>query len=444
MSIEKSSVASTPKVAGHGGAGNALGKTDRSKAADAAGAGGFAALLTSIDEVDTQAQVLLAQASDAVATADSDTSVFNGFLQSQLTPDFTPGPPTVGSDGGYASGSTQPGTAANNLQADPLNGLLNLNTELASAPAVVSQSQLPFSTVGASGVQPPAPAAETVVQSAKNAPGKHGLDTMPVAQKADPLMSLAVSLQDAVRRIERPVVEGAIVPFAMSGKLQAAGSGLGAAGQQAGKNAHSSDGLALSAFNTLAVTLAGFSGEARGQGSDTDRAPPKSFTQALTQTADGAWAQHSGTSEVQFSSAPSAPDPSAFSPDVYVAEQVSYWVSKDVQNAQLKLDGFGSEPVEVSISMRGNEAIVDFRSDQPEVRQVLESAASHLKEMLSRQGMVLSGVSVGTSSQDASGSQQRKNQAAVRQTKVEMLVSAAAPAPSRMARATGNALDLFV
>ena len=36
-------------------------------------------------------------------------------------------------------------------------------------------------------------------------------------------------------------------------------------------------------------------------------------------------------------------------PEMQVAEQVTYWVSQNVQNAELKLDGLGQSPVEVSI-----------------------------------------------------------------------------------------------
>ena len=77
----------------------------------------------------------------------------------------------------------------------------------------------------------------------------------------------------------------------------------------------------------------------------------------------------------------------AMAPDMQVAEQVTYWVTQNVQNAEMKLDGLGHSPVEVSISVQGNEAQIAFRSDEALTRGVLESAGAHLKDMLQREGM---------------------------------------------------------
>ena len=90
----------------------------------------------------------------------------------------------------------------------------------------------------------------------------------------------------------------------------------------------------------------------------------------------------------------------AYSPEQQIADQVSVWVSQNVQSAELKLDALGKDPVEVSISMSGNEAQVQFRSDTPETRDLLTRAAAQLDTALQREGLVLSGVSVGTSSQN--------------------------------------------
>jgi flagellar hook-length control protein FliK len=116
-----------------------------------------------------------------------------------------------------------------------------------------------------------------------------------------------------------------------------------------------------------------------------------------------------------------------------------------VQSAQLKLDGLGADKVEVNISMNGNEAQVDFRTDQAETRHMLEGAVSQLKDMLSLEGVVLSGVSVGTSSSQQ-GEQQRqaRQQATLRQGKAEVLVPVADVATVKTSRGAGRALDLFV
>lgn len=132
--------------------------------------------------------------------------------------------------------------------------------------------------------------------------------------------------------------------------------------------------------------------------------------------------------------------------EVYVAEQVKYWISNDVQNAEMKLDGIGNNPVEVSISMQGNEAHVAFRTDELQAREALENASLHLKDLLQREGLVLSGVSVGTAGTGAgdSGAQERKP----RQGGRVATVASAQPTPainaSSSGRVAGRALDLFV
>jgi flagellar hook-length control protein FliK len=138
-------------------------------------------------------------------------------------------------------------------------------------------------------------------------------------------------------------------------------------------------------------------------------------------------------------------DPSAPTFETALADNVSYWVAQGVQKAELKLDGFGGEPVQVSISLKGDMAHIGFRTDQPEVRQLLESAVTQLKEMLTSEGLVLSGVSVGASGQGGAGEQTPRERQGVRQGNV---VSAEL-APTETVRrgsplAVGRSLDLFV
>ena len=131
--------------------------------------------------------------------------------------------------------------------------------------------------------------------------------------------------------------------------------------------------------------------------------------------------------------------------DTYIADQVSYWISHDVKNASLKLDGLGSKPVEVSISMQGNEAQVAFRSDDPSARDLLQHASAHLKEMLQQEGVVLSGVSVGTSGGDNAKDQQASNPASsMRQAIVAPSQSDTLATGTRSGQASGRALDIFV
>jgi flagellar hook-length control protein FliK len=91
-------------------------------------------------------------------------------------------------------------------------------------------------------------------------------------------------------------------------------------------------------------------------------------------------------------------------PDTAIAETVSYWVTHGVQNAELTLEGFGDEAVEVSISLQGDQALVDFRTDQPAVRLALEAANGELRERLASEGLQLAGLTIGASaSKQSSG-----------------------------------------
>ena len=130
--------------------------------------------------------------------------------------------------------------------------------------------------------------------------------------------------------------------------------------------------------------------------------------------------------------------------ETYVAEKVAYWISNDVQNAEMKLDGIGELPVEVSIRMQGNEAHIAFRSDELHARAALENASEHLKDMLQREGLVLSGVSVGTAGAGDPGGQERKSRQGARQAGVASVQPAPTDSVTGSRRSTGGAVDLFV
>jgi flagellar hook-length control protein FliK len=130
--------------------------------------------------------------------------------------------------------------------------------------------------------------------------------------------------------------------------------------------------------------------------------------------------------------------------DVYVAEQVKYWISNDVQSAEMKLDGLGGNPVEVSISMQGNEAQVAFRTDELHAREALEKASLHLKDMLQREGVVLTGVTVSTAGAGDQGAQERRPRSGARQAEVTSALPVTNQAVLGGNRVTGRALDLFV
>lgn len=129
--------------------------------------------------------------------------------------------------------------------------------------------------------------------------------------------------------------------------------------------------------------------------------------------------------------------------DRQAAEQVSYWIGQDVQKAEMTLDGLGANPVEVSISMQGKEATVVFRSDEALTRDALSNASTQLQDAMSRQGVVLSGVSVGTSN---SGDSQRQGSGGKPPGwKVGTVEASADPVASAPRQGpSGRSIDLFV
>jgi flagellar hook-length control protein FliK len=158
----------------------------------------------------------------------------------------------------------------------------------------------------------------------------------------------------------------------------------------------------------------------------------------------GAWG-HQALVEAGRIDAPVATTATAgLTPEMMVAEQVNYWIGRDVQNAELKLDGLGEGTVKVHISLQGNEARVEFRTDELKTRQALEGAASHLKDLLSSQGLLLSGVTVGSSGSGRSGNQEGKPRQNNRQTLVAVPELKGADNNLRPGRLSGRTVDLFV
>lgn len=165
------------------------------------------------------------------------------------------------------------------------------------------------------------------------------------------------------------------------------------------------------------------------------------FQERVTEGGFGAPSISLGTTSY---ASPAVQDGGAVSAEMYVAQEVAYWISQDVQNAELKLDGLGLEAVEVSITVHGNEAHVAFRTDELQARSMLEGAAAHLKEALRGEGLVLSGVSVGTSGGRDTGDNERKQRQGGRQTAAVPVSVQSAGTSRPHGAATGRTLDLFV
>jgi flagellar hook-length control protein FliK len=130
-----------------------------------------------------------------------------------------------------------------------------------------------------------------------------------------------------------------------------------------------------------------------------------------------------------------------------VADQVSYWVTQGVQNAEMTVEGANAERVHVSISLSGNEAHVSFRADQAVTREMLANSEAHLKELLGSQGLVLTGLSVansgagGAGQADGSGGQRQQARSQEGFAGQGEHASERAVAPTR---APAGELDLYV
>ena len=228
--------------------------------------------------------------------------------------------------------------------------------------------------------------------------------------------------------------------LAHRGMMQAQGAQLA---QQDMKDIRAADApqLAVVAADVFVTALAGAAGEVtRSQGRFGAKAGLGQSGSSGFENAFGQTMAATHRSDAVFE----LPPASAVVADTAVAETVSYWASQGVQTAEMELEGFGDSPVEVSIVLNGDQAQIDFRTDQAGVRQVLEAATAQLKELLSNQGLQLAGVSVGTSAKGSEqGGERRARQGAQQTTLVK--TEAVGSASTRMANpAMGRSLDLFV
>ena len=139
-------------------------------------------------------------------------------------------------------------------------------------------------------------------------------------------------------------------------------------------------------------------------------------------------------------------DPTQAGAEEQVADRVAYWIHQKTQNAELTLNRDG-QPVEVSVSLSGNEAHVSFRSDQAQTRELLDQSMAQLRELLRSEGLVLSGMSVGTSAGNGAGAgnpdSQRPRDGA-RQAQVVSTTPAGSGALLRGGASADRAVDIFV
>ena len=132
-----------------------------------------------------------------------------------------------------------------------------------------------------------------------------------------------------------------------------------------------------------------------------------------------------------------------FSAEEALAERVTYWVNQKVQSAEMTVSRDG-QPVEVSVTLSGNEAQVAFRSDQEQTRQLLDASMAQLSEMLRGQGLVLSGASVGTSARDGRSSGESSQERAPKAGQTRVVAAEGISVRANHIQTGRGAIDVFV
>ncbi len=200
-----------------------------------------------------------------------------------------------------------------------------------------------------------------------------------------------------------------------------------------------------SATAVVSMFEAGLAGLRGGPGARThERGAARTHVSEVTGTGFVPWSDATpGSSAPQAASPVYAPTVAAPVLSAALAQKMHYWVAGGVQSAELQLDAFGGGAVDVRIAVKGDEAFVEFRSDQAQARKLLLDAMPQLKELLAGEGLMLSGGFVGDSAQDQAPGARSGRPAGMRSASVpvqEVSVPSGAPAH----KVSGQAVDLFV
>ncbi len=415
MSMEHSVTTGAPKsvakTAPAGGGGHGAGK------AQAATPGDFASLLLSLDAEELAPQEMLSDAEAGALTA-------------------LPGAPEVAAD--PAALPLDPGL--------PMAGLPQLATPaiaVAEVPLQGKELDVPVVVAGdAAPALPPMAAgrAELRTSQAGALTGAAEASSRPAAP-AD-----AAAQANATADGVQPLLRQAVLAQRMAQHRSQATEGE----VQAGKERHGDDMAARLGWRIseqLAPVSSSFLAAGSGESGlrplerRSERSGPR-----IGGSEAGGWSGVAQPDGARMDVPAVAPD-GGLTTEMRVAEQVSYWVGRGAQNAELEVEGLGEGPVKVSIELQGQEARVEFRADQAQTRQVLQDAMPHLRELLEREGLVLSGMSVGSSGSERGAGQPcqgrqggRQGQAGVPELPAVALVAAA----NRAAPLSGRSVDLFV
>lgn len=391
MSIEKSSAPASPRATASAEGAGAKGKVKAGEEGDAGTGGGFFAILSALD-------------------------------------------PKIEDSAGLGA----PLAAQDILSSDVVTDAVPVT---ALAPSLPIEVAVPLGQAGEGGVDQLAASGLGGVRSARtavNADMTEPANQKPLPLGSDKAQDIRQNVSDLLDQIEQGVSGRARKP-------QGADLRSGAAASLAESRVLYQASLTDVAAREPAISSALLaSGLGEGLLRPADRPVSKTPLQLGGLGMEGNWGQ-SAYSTANKADAPSVlVDPSASTFEATVADTVSYWVTQGVQKAELKLDGLDGESIAVSISLKGDEAHIGFRTDKPETRQMLEGAVAHLKDLLTSEGLVLSGVSVGTSGQSSAGAQEQRNPPGARQASFVSVETAPAELPQRVNKSAARALDLYV
>lgn len=193
--------------------------------------------------------------------------------------------------------------------------------------------------------------------------------------------------------------------------------------------------------------------DAAAQAASATLTPARQAGPSASSGGEGAWgAQALLTERHVETSAPTAPtevgDAGQAASAQDLNEQIGYWIGNEIQSAHVQIDQDAQDPVQISVSLQGDEAHVRFQVESPEIRRVLEGTTTDLRDLLRAQGLELAGVSIDaagtpdTGARDADGGNPREGQ------RDNADNAATAPArPQTAPRLPGNGshrLDVFV
>jgi len=201
--------------------------------------------------------------------------------------------------------------------------------------------------------------------------------------------------------------------------------------------------MAVSSPEMAGATEWAASGDARSSRQSSDSA--ESGASQLGHLGVGEAGQELSGTDAAFSLEAATADATQAAIEDQLAEQVAFWVNQKTQNAEITLDRDG-QPVEVTVSLTGNEAHVTFRSDQEHTRDMLDASVAQLRDLLQSEGLQLSGVTVGTSGEQGSRDGGGPHEDGRRQGARQATVHAAGPAGNggRSMQVTDRSVDVFV